>query len=424
MRLRLRPGLEFHDGRAVTPADVQASFARLIRRNDPTQSDLLLPIRGARAVRADPSARLEGCHISGRGEILIELERPFFSFPVVLTHPATAIVPADLSDFGGRWRDGVVGTGPFRIADWLPGERLTLERNPNYWRPSLPRCERIHFHLGLGPAETYRLFTEGKLALAGDLTPEAIETLLTEPPLACRLLEAPRLSTHFLLLGSRQGYFSELANRKKAVQALDIENYFQHHLSRLATPARGLIPPSLLGLEQRRQGPGSKTVAWTGPGPNLRVALHGSFRREYAGLWQRIAGDLGGGEMQVIGGDAESFHDRWPELSPDLVAFRWIADYPDAGAFLQVLTFFADLGMFSEKHASEIRRHLAQAQLERELPARRAHYLEIEALLEQECLVVPLFHEQAYRFAAPDLAGLRLGLGVPEVRYEDLWHCD
>lgn len=424
LRLRLRPGLEFHDGRPVTPQDVLASFERLIRRDDPTQSNLLLPIRGARAVRADKSARLEGCHISGRDEVLLELERPFFSFPVVLTHPATAIVPAGLDDFSGRWRDGVVGTGPFRIADWVPGQRLSLERNPNYWRSGLPRCERIRFHLGLDPAETFRLFSQCKLALAGELAPEDIETLLTEPPVSCRLLEAPRLSTHFLLFNSRQGFFADFANRRKAVQALDLETYRQRYGSRLTTPARGLIPPALLGLEQRRQGPGPQTARWTGPGAKLRVALHGSFRREYATLWQRIGADLGGGELEVIGGDAESFPDRWPELAPELVAFRWISDYPDAGAFLQVLAFFADIGMFAEPHAREIRRHLEQAQLERELAARRAHYLEIEALIEQECLVVPLFHEQAYRFAAPDLAGLKLGLGVPEVRYEDLWHCD
>ncbi len=149
------------------------------------------------------------------------------------------------------------------------------------------------------------------------------------------------------------------------------------------------------------------------------MALHGCYRREYAALWQRISEDLGGSH-ELIDSDAETFPDRWPEPGPDLVAFRWIADYPDAGSFLQVLHFFSEVGMLAEQHAKEIAQRIAAARLERELPARRAHYLEVEALLEQECLVLPLFHEQAYRFAAPDLTGLRLGLGVPEVRYEEL----
>lgn len=420
LRLRLRPGLRFHDGRPVTPRDVQASFERLIRRDDPTLSLLLLPIKGAAEVRANPAARLAGCHLSGSSEVLLELERPFFSFPVVLTHPATAIVPAGLTRFDGRWRDGVVGTGAFRIAGWVHGERLELERNPTYWRKDLPRCERLVFHLGLNPAETYRRFVSGELALAGDLNPEDIETLLSEPPIPCRLFQAPRLSTHFLLFNSSQGFFADLTNRRLAAQALDIEDYQRRSASRLTSPARGLIPPALLGLEQRRLGPREKPQAWQAP--PLTIAMHGCYRREHTALWQRIVGDLGGAEHQVIDSDAETFSDRWPDPGPDLVAFRWITDYPDAGSFLHVLRFFAQVGMLAAEFTREIDRLLALAQAERELPARRAHYLEIEALLEQECLVVPLFHEQAYRFAAPDLQGLRLGLGVPEVRYEELRH--
>jgi ABC-type transport system substrate-binding protein/tRNA A-37 threonylcarbamoyl transferase component Bud32 len=419
LRLRLRPGVVFQDGRPITPRDVKASFERLIRRDDPTLASLLLPIRGAEAVRSDPRATLEGCHLAGRDEILIELERPYFSFPVVLTHPATSIVPAGLVNFDGRWRDGVVGSGPFRIADWVPGERLELERNPHYWREGLPRCDRLTFLLGLEPAETYRLFTAGRLALAGDLSPQHVETLLVEPPISCRLFQAPRLSTHFLVFKSRRGFFAELANRRRAIQALDLESCRRRFASRLTTAARGLIPPALLGLEQRRLGPADKPQLWLPSAPTLKVALHGCYRREYAALWQRISEDLGG-QHELIDSDAETFPDRWPDPSPDLVAFRWIADYPDAGSFLQVLHFFSGLGMVAERHAEEIAARIAQARLERELPARRAHYLEIEALLEQECLVLPLFHEQAYRFAAPDLGGLRLGLGVPEVRYEEL----
>lgn len=419
LRLRLRPGLTFHDGQPITPRDVQASFERLIRRDDPTLSSLLLPIRGAAAVRRDPAASLEGCHLKGRDEILIELERPFFSFPVVLTHPATSIVPAGLESFGGRWRDGVVGSGPFRIADWIPGQRLELERNPHYWRAGLPRCERLIFRLGLEPGETFAEFTAGRLALAGDLSPEHVETLLAEPPISCRLFQAPRLSTHFLLFNSRRGFFAELAHRRRAIQALDLESYRRRYASRLTTPARGLIPPALLGLEQRRLGPAEKPQLWLASAPPLAVALHGCYRREYAALWQRIAEDLGGAS-EMAASDAETFPDRWPDPGPDLVAFRWIADYPDAGSFLEVLRFFSEVGMLADEHAREIAQRIALARQERELPARRAHYLEVEALLEQECLVLPLFHEQAYRFAAPDLSGLRLGLGVPEVRYEEL----
>lgn len=47
----------------------------------------------------------------------------------VLTNPATLAKP--------------VGTGPFMLKEWVRGDHLTLERNPNYWRSGRPYLDRI-----------------------------------------------------------------------------------------------------------------------------------------------------------------------------------------------------------------------------------------------------------------------------------------
>jgi peptide/nickel transport system substrate-binding protein len=40
-----------------------------------------------------------------------------------------------------------VGTGPFKFASSVPGERLVVEKNPNYWRPGIPKLDRIVFRV-------------------------------------------------------------------------------------------------------------------------------------------------------------------------------------------------------------------------------------------------------------------------------------
>ena len=65
--------------------------------------------------------------------------------------------------------------------------------------------------------------------------------------------------------------------------------------------------------------------------------------------------------------------------------------------------------------------HLADRGREESDPAtRHAIYQEIEQTVARDALMLPLFHEQIYRVARPEVEGLALNLSVPEVKYEEL----
>ena len=38
-----------------------------------------------------------------------------------------------------------IGTGPFMLTEWVRGDRIVLDRNPNYWRKGYPKLDRIIF---------------------------------------------------------------------------------------------------------------------------------------------------------------------------------------------------------------------------------------------------------------------------------------
>src|SRR5258705_5468416 len=50
----------------------------------------------------------------------------------------------------GTAADALAGLGPFRLREYVPGQRLTLERNPFYWKTDragtrLPYLDRLVF---------------------------------------------------------------------------------------------------------------------------------------------------------------------------------------------------------------------------------------------------------------------------------------
>jgi len=62
---------------------------------------------------------------------------------------------------------------------------------------------------------------------------------------------------------------------------------------------------------------------------------------------------------------------------------------------------------------------IAQARTETAPAARHAVYREIEETIAREALLLPLFHEQAYRFARPEVEGLSIS-ALGRVAFEDL----
>ncbi len=59
-------------------------------------------------------------------------------------HLLARYAPADLPDAIESARNPI-GDGPFRLADWIPGERILLERNENYYREGLPHLDSVTF---------------------------------------------------------------------------------------------------------------------------------------------------------------------------------------------------------------------------------------------------------------------------------------
>ncbi|MFM0302393.1 ABC transporter substrate-binding protein [Paraburkholderia sediminicola] len=128
---KLRSGVQFHDGKALVPADVVYS---IMRHKDP-----------ATASKAKTLAdQIKEVKATGPNEVTITLEGPNADLPVILATSHFQIIKDGTRDF-----KTAVGTGPFKVKEFSPGVRTVGVKNEKYWKPGLPHLDEVEL-IGIG----------------------------------------------------------------------------------------------------------------------------------------------------------------------------------------------------------------------------------------------------------------------------------
>lgn len=420
-RFRLREDARFHDSRKLTARDVRYSFERLLTNPASKSRWMLLPIRGANSLFDGSEKTLEGFHIHSSIEFTIELDQQLSFFPALLTFPGTAIVPEDATEFQDSWRNGCIGTGPFRVVRFESGRLLELEANPYYWRRGYPKNEGLVFSFGVSPTETISGFRAGRFSLASDVMPADVETLRHDPHFAAQYRESPRLSTEYVMFNIHQGPLKDESIRSQLRQSVDVEAVVRKNLGRVGLPAHSLIPPGMLGYEPSK----NSTPVRKGrvPGTELIAAISPRHQGRYEELARDIfaAFEETGARIQVLTPSESEYANILATGSVDLAITGWNADYPDADTFAHGVLHSQQGADGKFCGTREIDRFIGKARTETDPALRHQFYCDIEEILASRSILLPLFHEQTYRFARPEVEGLELNFFAPTVDYPSLW---
>jgi peptide/nickel transport system substrate-binding protein len=161
----LRDGIRFSDGTPFTSADVVFSFRALYDPNVDSVLASAIQVQGKPLDVSAPDART----------VVVSLPAPFVPAAALLDsvwiYPRHQLQAAlDAHTFQSAWGQtsapgSMAGLGPFVLSEFLPGQRLTLTRNPNYWRKdasgaALPYLDRVVFEfVKAQDAEILRLET-------------------------------------------------------------------------------------------------------------------------------------------------------------------------------------------------------------------------------------------------------------------------
>ena len=333
----------------------------------------------AKAPRGDFSlydAGIEGFRRIDDLNFELYLTRPDPRFLYMLAMPNAAVVcRRAVERYGEEIARHPVGSGPFRLTEWINDYKLQLDRNPDYRveyfpqaetpadrsRP-LPLADRVILYLVKQPMSSWLLFLQGKLDLNA-LDKDNLDLIAgggkeLAPALKARgirLLRTPEFEVRYVgfnFADPRLG--GNLALRRALSLAYDVQRRVEHTNFQLI-PAQGPIPPGVAGFDPEFRNPNAADdperakalLAEAGyPGgidPATGERLRFTFDQTGNSSAYRQLGELTAADFARIGVETEPvlnnnprFYEKLRQGKLQLFRLSWVGDYPDAENFLQL----------------------------------------------------------------------------------------
>ena len=223
----LRRGVLFHNGRELTAEDVVYTFRSFL---DPKFGG-----------RSGAYKLLAAVNPLDKYTVEFKLKESFSSFPINLV---MGIVQA------GSGRANVrqpIGTGPYKLAEFIPDDRLVLAPFEQYWEGA-PRNEGLV--LKVVPDDTMRglELRKGTVDLiVNDISPDIVWELQGEGQLP--VITAPGTDYAYLGINLKHPILSRVEVRQAIAMAIDRDAIVKYLRRGLATAAVGIVPPMSWAFE-------------------------------------------------------------------------------------------------------------------------------------------------------------------------------
>lgn len=194
---KLRKGVKFHDGTDFDAEAVKFNYDRW--KNFPPELQDYSYYAGAVFGGYGDTSNIASVDVVDPSTVSITLKQPNSSFLLAQTLTVFAIssptalragkadnTETDVSKIayaqGGP--PAMVGTGPFKFKEWVVGDHVTVERNPDYWnKDAVPYLDAIVFRPVAEEAQRLNGLASGELDFAQTIAPVDVATIKANPEL-------------------------------------------------------------------------------------------------------------------------------------------------------------------------------------------------------------------------------------------------
>ena len=343
----------------------------------------------------DYNAKVAGLEAVDRYTLRIRLKQPDYNLSYVLAHEPTSAVAREVvaayGDEGGRIMSNPVGTGAYKLAKWIRSSKIYLEANPEYrgftWDfkagtdpedarivaemkgKKMPQVGRIEISIMEEDQSRLLAFQNGELDLMnmeGPLAPKVLNGGTLTPDMQKKGVRLsrfvdPEISYHYWnLMDPVVGGLTndKIALRRAMAMSYPVEEEIRVVRNNQAIEAQFPIPPGVVGHDPnykssvkydpaaanalldkfgyKKGADGYRTLPDGKPLVIRYASRPDSLGRQQDELWKKA--------FDGIGIRMEVQKDKFAELLKlekqcklQMRTASWIADYPDADNFMQLL---------------------------------------------------------------------------------------
>ena len=193
---------QYQDGRAVTAEDIKYSLERSAKQSSMNRL-----------------AMLDHVDVVSDTTVNCVLNAPAASFLTALTDAGNVIVPKEeVEGWGDSFGDHLVGSGPFKLDQFLKDQESDLSKNDAYWGPT-PNLDGVTIKVVTDMTQAANGLTTGELDMATSLTGESIQTIKNNSDLVMQ--QTPALHIAYVYFNQVNGPTADQRVRKAILMAIN-----------------------------------------------------------------------------------------------------------------------------------------------------------------------------------------------------------
>ena len=439
----LRRDARFHNGEPVTAEDCVFSFERLLTAGlNEANYHYFTRILGAEDYRAGRAKSVAGLRAVDERTFQIRFATPFVPALSVLSMYSSKILPKkEVLAKGDEFFDAPIGTGPFRFSHWIDEDEdpaipffrgvpqgIRLDANVQYFEGQ-PYLDGVIFRAVWNAPQAKEEKPLNELV-------DCIETPIEEYGDWVPVETDKLLALNYYILPSNVHPYDDARVRRAINYALDKRSLLDASPFTAGRPAAtGIVPPGIPGFFPM-EAPYKHSVEQSkrllaqagypeGEGlPPLEVIVFGRDPLTEARL--KCLGNCMSGinlkvkpfkVRRVLSLDDPALLDR-----PILLAYGWVADFPDPDNFLRVL-FHSDSPMNRSGYTNpEVDRLLDLAWSETSYKERNDIYRRIEKVILHDSPIIPLDYDRSRFLVRPNVNGFTLSpMGYAYIEMNKIW---
>jgi peptide/nickel transport system substrate-binding protein len=433
----LRKGVKFHDGTDFNADAVVFNFERWWDTDNPYNlgaDQFIYWDYMFQGFKGDENSVVANIEKVDDYTVKLTLNKPNASLLNTLTMEnfrfASPAAVKEQGDIYGTAEGHPVGTGPFEVTEWVKEDHITLTRFDDYWGEK-PTITELVYRVIPDTTAAFLALQSGEidvLSLWASPGPDDIQAAKDDPNL--QVVYNPAFNVGYLGFNLAKEWLQNINVRLAIAHAIDKQGIIDAVYPGDAEPAKEFLPPSLWGFNESIEDypydvEKAKEYLQMAidegveiPDPVIFYVMPVS--RSYYPAPQQT-GELIQAMLAEIGLNVEIVSPAWPDpylsdleedgTKHDIFMLGWTGDNGDPDNFLCVFFCGGDTSMNNDGEGGglppddEIAQMLRDAVAETDFEARKAMYEQVNQLLHDRVIGVPVVHRTPPTLLRANISG-------------------